>query len=130
MELTVNRLFNAPENATARATTTGTVSIDGVQTAFSLEPTTLMIPAGTYVLKLLPSHRFARSTPHILDVPDRTAIEVHGGNKAEDSEGCILVAEKRISDYEIFDSEPATSAIEEALRSAEANGETNTIIIQ
>jgi hypothetical protein len=67
-------------------------------------------------------------TPH-LDVPGRSEIELHGGNYATDSEGCILCAEKRISDWEIFESKPATDAIEEALQASEANNEVNTITL-
>lgn len=87
-----------------------------------------MVPEGTYPVKLAWSNRFERMTPH-LDVPGRSEIEFHGGNKAEDSEGCILCAEFRLSDYEIYSSRTATDAIEEALQQAEANGETNTVTI-
>lgn len=129
MEITLARIANAPEIAGYKATTTGTLSIDGRQVCFSLEPTVLMIPPGTYPVQMVPSPRFQRATPHVLDVPGRTEIEIHGGNRAEDSEGCILVAEKRLNDYEIYESLPATSYIESDLSSAEANGETNTITV-
>lgn len=128
MEILISRLWSVPDNAEYRASTTGTVSVDGSQLCFSLEPTALMIPTGTYPVIMAPSHRFERNTPH-LDVPGHTAIEIHGGNTATDSEGCILVAEKRISDYQIFEAQPATSAIEQALNQAEANGEVNTVTI-
>lgn len=128
MEITVNRIWSAPENAEHRATTTGVVYIDGRTICFSLEPTALMIPLGSYPVKLAWSHRFNRATPH-LDVPGREYIEIHGGNVSTDSEGCILVAEKRISDYEIYEAQPATDLIEADLNLAEQNGETNTVTV-
>jgi hypothetical protein len=88
-----------------------------------------MIPVGTYSIKMVWSTRFDRPTPHLLDVPGRTEIELHGGNKATDSDGCILCAEKRLDDWTISEAKPATDAIEEALNQAEANNETNTITI-
>ena len=88
-----------------------------------------MIPAGTYPLKLAWSHRFDRQTPHV-DVPGRTNIELHGGNRAEDSEGCILCAENRLDNYQIYGSKAATDAIENALLQAEAAGESNTLTIK
>lgn len=129
MELLIQRLWQAPDKANYRATTTGVISIDGIQSSFSLEPTALMIPSGIYSLQLCDSERFSRKTPRILDVPGRTAIEIHGGNVATDSEGCVLCAEKRIDEYHIYESKPATDAIEEALSQAEANNEKNTVQI-
>ena len=129
MNIQVQRLVNAPDTAQYRASTTGTVSIDEWQVCFSLEPTVLMIPAATYPIKMLWSNRFQRPTPHILEVFGRTEIEFHGGNRASDSDGCVLCAEQKINDYEIYESKPATDAIEEALNAAEANGEANTVTI-
>lgn len=128
MQITVTRRWSYPDNAEFRATTTGTLSIDGQQTAFTLEPTALMVPSGSYPVKLAWSRRFERLTPH-LDVPGRQYIEIHGGNIATDSEGCILVADKRLTEYRIYEAKPATDAIEDALRAAEANGETNTVTV-
>ena len=102
--------------------------MDSSPLCFCLEPTEIMIPLGTYPVKMAMSHRFQRLTPH-LEVPGRTYIEIHGGNVATDSEGCILVAEKRISDYQIYESEPATTAIENMLTQAEANNEVNTVTV-
>lgn len=89
-----------------------------------------MIPPDTYQIALAWSDRFQRQTPHILGVENRTAIEMHGGNWATDSDGCVLCAEHRINDHEIQDSPPATTAIENALREAELRDEINTITIQ
>ena len=125
----MTRRWQAPDNAEYRASTTGMVSIDSEQICFTLEPTALMIPAGTYPIRLLMSKRFQRLTPHILDVPGRSEIELHGGNVATDSEGCILCAEYRLGNYEIYESSPATSSLENSLQQAEANSEVNAITI-
>jgi hypothetical protein len=124
----VHRFWSGPENSEYRASTTGTLSLDGEQVCYTLEPSALMIPPGSYVVKLLWSARFSRRTPHF-DVPDRTAIEIHGGNRATDSDGCILVAEKRVSDWLIYDSLPATSKIELGLMLAESAGEDCSVVI-
>ena len=129
MLIEVKRLWSAPETDRFQATTTGTLSIDGQQTCFTLEPTDLLIDPATYPIKLQFSHRFNRRTPWILNVPGRTDLEIHGGNEAVNSLGCIEVAEHRLTDYDIYDSKPATDAIEEALSIAEAAGETNAITI-
>lgn len=128
MNIEIKRLWQSPQNAEFRETTTGTLSLDGQQVCFTLEPTSLMIPAGTYGVRMVWSPRFERMTPHV-DVPGRTGIELHGGNRAENSEGCILCAEFRLSDYEIYSSKTATDAIEEALLSAEANSEVSTVTV-
>jgi hypothetical protein len=128
VEIAVTRTWSGLDTTKFWASTTGVLLLDGQQTAFTLEPTALMIPTGVYPIKMAWSPRFNRNTPH-LDVPGRTEIEIHGGNVATDSDGCILVAEKRIDEWQIYDSAPAREAIEHALSIAEANGETNTITI-
>ena len=128
MEIHVQRIWSVPDNSEYKASTSGQLSVDGSPLCFCLEPTALRIPTGIYPVKMAMSHRFDRMTPH-LDVPGRTYIEIHGGNVATDSEGCILVAEKRISDYQIYESEPATTAIENMLAQAEANNEVNTVTV-
>ncbi len=54
-------------------------------------PGATCIPAGVYVVKLLPSGRYHRLMPFILDVPDFRDIEIHPGNTVIDTRGCILV---------------------------------------
>jgi hypothetical protein len=129
VNIIVQRDYHAPETSTYRASTTGILSLAvGEQLCVTLEPTALMIPVGVYPVALLWSPRFQRNTPH-LTVPGRSEIEIHGGNISTDSEGCILVAMKLVTLYEIQDAPPATSAIESALRAAEAAGESSTVTI-
>lgn len=50
------------------------------------------IPFGKYKGQVTMSHRFERLMPLIYDVDGFTGIRIHGGNTAEDSLGCILIA--------------------------------------
>jgi hypothetical protein len=51
------------------------------------------IPAGTYVVKLMPAEANPKHGEcfEVQNVPDRTDILFHPGNDVDDSEGCILV---------------------------------------
>lgn len=51
------------------------------------------IPAGTYKVIINQSARFKRLLPLLIDVPGYAGIRIHPGNKAEDTEGCILVGD-------------------------------------
>ena len=55
------------------------------------------IPRGKYRLTTSFSNRFQRVLPLVVDVPGFTGIRIHGGNRAEDSLGCILVGKVRTS---------------------------------
>lgn len=50
------------------------------------------IPAGQYDVRLEKSARFGKVLPRVLDVPFFDGILFHGGNRPDDSEGCILIA--------------------------------------
>ncbi len=49
------------------------------------------IDAGRYEVILSFSNHFQKYLPLILNVPCFAGIRIHGGNTAEDSEGCILI---------------------------------------
>lgn len=49
------------------------------------------IPYGKYRLTVDQSLRFGKPMPHVLDVPGFSAIRIHAGNRAEDTEGCLLL---------------------------------------
>jgi hypothetical protein len=49
------------------------------------------IPAGTYTAKRRFSPRHHGEVFGLVDVPDRSDIEIHAGNFAKDSLGCILL---------------------------------------
>ena len=54
------------------------------------------IPAGLYRVTLEWSPKFKRVMPTIANVPNYKGIRIHGGNKPTDTDGCPLVAFKRI----------------------------------
>lgn len=80
---------------------TGQMFVDGKPVCFELEPSRLTpvhpghpcVPAGTYrVIRTLSPH-LGYKTPEVLNVPGRTAIRWHIGNKPEDVLGCCAVGE-------------------------------------
>jgi hypothetical protein len=75
------------------------------------------IPVGRYPVNLDYSKRFRRLMPHIRNVYDFDAIEMHGGNTTADTAGCILVAYNKISLNTIQGS--AVDALIELLKSSE-----------
>lgn len=62
------------------------------------DPEHACIPIGAYPLILGYSRRFDTILPHVLNVPGRSAIEIHWGNFPTDTQGCILVGEERGQD--------------------------------
>lgn len=111
---------------------TGRVTIDGQQLCFDLEPGRFKpvhaghpcIPCGIFKVKLTMSPHFGYVTPELLDVPGRTAIRIHKGNKPEDSLGCTLVGTSHgpAADW-ISDSHTAFDRLMDLCRAAEARGE-------
>jgi hypothetical protein len=53
------------------------------------------IAAGKYLSNLTWSARFQKYLPEIFNVPHFTAVRIHAGNTAEDTEGCILVGKNQ-----------------------------------
>lgn len=53
------------------------------------------ISRGTYPLEVTFSQRFQRELPYVAGVLGFEGIRIHGGNRAEDSLGCILVGQVR-----------------------------------
>lgn len=50
-----------------------------------------VIAGGPFNVKLTKSPHFGYVTPEVINVPERTNIRWHIGNKPKDSEGCTLV---------------------------------------
>ena len=53
------------------------------------------ISRGTYPLEVTFSNRFKRELPYVSGVLGFEGIRIHGGNRAEDSLGCILLGQVR-----------------------------------
>lgn len=55
------------------------------------------IPRGSYKVEVSWSPHFNKRLPAVLGVPGFSGIRFHGGNRAEDSLGCILIGKVRTS---------------------------------
>lgn len=53
------------------------------------------IPRGIYDVGITFSNRFQKPLPQLFDVDGFTGVRIHGGNTAENSQGCILVGQVR-----------------------------------
>src|SRR5215218_1194074 len=110
--------------------TIGELSIDGTFECFTLEdrvrPVKIKgetaIPAGTYEVAITFSNRFQRRLPELKEVPNFEGIRIHSGNKAEDTEGCILVGTSKKENF-IENSRVAFTALFEKIEKAAMNNE-------
>jgi len=116
-------------------TTTGLLAVDGEVLFCTLEdvdrgldsaqPETLKgkvkaqtaIPYGRYRVEKTWSPKYKRDVYQLLDVPGFKGIRIHSGNKAEDTEGCLLVGTKRSVDF-VGNSRAAVKALEALLDAA------------
>lgn len=78
------------------------------------------IPYGRYEVVLSYSPKFKRILPELLNVNDFTAIRIHAGNSANDTQGCILVGKNRIKGY-LTNSRITENALVARLHAAEGN---------
>ena len=100
------------------ACTLGSLAIDGEFECFTLEdivrPVKIKgmtaIPAGDYEVVVTFSARFNRPLPLLLAVPNFDGVRIHPGNTAKDTEGCILVGQKKGTD-QILQSRAAFDAL-------------------
>jgi len=79
--------------------TFGVLKINKAVLCVTLEPPDLLnahnqssIPAGQYCLARMMSGRYGE-TFEVCDVPGRTLVRIHPGNRVADTAGCILVAQ-------------------------------------
>jgi len=102
------------------SSSTGRLYLDGTFFCVTLEPTArpagikvpgkTAIPEGIYPVKMQFSPHFNTETPHVLNVPDFSEIEMHVGNYPSDTEGCTLLGTQRGRDI-IFNSKSAVEAL-------------------
>ena len=107
---------------------------DGFKQCWTLEDTVrkfkiqgkTAIPAGTYEMVIAYSSRFERLLPRLIEVPFFTGIYIHSGNKAVDTEGCLLLGLQKASDS-IFDS---IKAMEQVYPEIKRLCENNKVFLQ
>lgn len=107
-------------------TTTGTLSVDGKDGFYVLEDFDrglnsgmseaaikavkvaglTCIPTGRYRVTWSWSNRKQAMTPRLQDVPGFRGILIHSGNRAVDTDGCLLVGTQRSADF-VGHSKPA-----------------------
>lgn len=80
------------------------------------------IPKGRYEIAFTWSEKFKRDVLMLLNVPNFDRIYCHEGVKAEDTNGCILLAMIR-RETVIEKSKPAVEAVEKLAREAKKRGE-------
>lgn len=94
---------------------TGTLPSSGGEFSVAKEKGKTAIAAGRYRVGLSQSARFGKLLPELFDVPHFTAIRIHGGNRPEDTDGCILVGMFQMIDGAgrplIYKSAPALQAV-------------------
>ncbi|WON73498.1 DUF5675 family protein [Nitrosospira sp. Is2] len=108
--------------------TIGKLSINGQFECYTLEDKVrsvkivgvTAIPSGTYEVVITDSARFGHPMPLLLNVPGFEGVRIHAGNKAEDTEGCILVGDTTGGDS-ISQSRPAFTRIFSKLKTASVN---------
>lgn len=90
-----------------KKSTIGSLTINGKFQCWILEdpvrktkkPKVTAIPAGIYRVIISKSNKLKKEMPEILDVPNFTGIRIHPGNKASDTEGCLLPGQTRARDF-------------------------------
>lgn len=73
----------------------GVLSIDGARFCDTLEGAGTVFSPKRYRVVITPSLRFKTLLPLLENVPWRTGIRVHSGNTIADTDGCVLVGQRR-----------------------------------
>ena len=133
-------IFRAVRDWRTRESIISPLTVDGEPCGFVLEPVGEEIPTGRYPYRLTVSGRAQRGTlwtplaewfpahpdrwllPELLDVPGRTAVRSHSGNRAADSDGCLLHGTTRVPDA-VVGSRPMLTRVVGLLLWCQAVGE-------
>jgi hypothetical protein len=87
------------------------------------------IPYGKYEVVVTYSPRFRRNLPLLLDVPNYSGVRIHPGNKASDTEGCLLPGTRKGTDF-VFESKKAFDSLYKRIDKALKAGEEVVITIE
>ena len=87
------------------------------------------IATGSYRVKMQWSPKFGKLLPCLQDVPGRSSILIHAGNRPYDTQGCILVGVNTKVGM-ILNSRDCLTLLVNKIRSALYNGEEVKIIIK
>lgn len=98
--LKLNRVYNGKDYTIGKLYVNGTYFCDTIEdpvrtlkSKADKIPGKTAIPPGIYKIILNESPKFKRILPRLIDVPFFDGILIHRGNRASDSEGCIIVGE-------------------------------------
>jgi hypothetical protein len=80
------------------------------------------IPLGRYKIVSDYSNRFRRQLPHLLDVPGFEGVRIHPGNKAVDTDGCLLPGVDKYASS-VGHSVIAFNNLNQKIRAADMRGE-------
>lgn len=75
------------------------------------------IPYGKYEVVWAYSPRFKRYTPRLLNVNSFSGVLIHAGNTANDSEGCILLGQNKVTG-KVINSKPFVDKLYSIIRDA------------
>jgi hypothetical protein len=81
------------------------------------------IPCGVYPVIIDYSNHFKKSMLHILNVLGFAGVRFHGGNKPEDTEGCIVCAKTWLGKGEIYNCQQVMVYLYRSVEEALVRGE-------
>lgn len=120
--------LNLTRTTTTKDALIGCLSVDDVSECATLENRDLAIPLGTYEVGIYDSPHAGHPVPILKNVKGRDFVEIHSGNIASDSKGCILVGQQYTNDT-ISGSHLAFAHLFPQIQSAIDSGESVEITI-
>jgi len=121
-------ILNLTRTTTSPDALLGTLSVNNLMECYTLENRDLSIPLGTYEVEIYDSPHAGHLLPRLKNVPGRDFVEIHCGNIASDSKGCILVGSSHTSDM-LNESRLAFAHLFPQIQTAIAKGEPVSITV-